>query len=572
MFIGIIALAIFLRFWQLAYVPISPDWDEAALGYNAYSILKTGRDEYGTFLPRVLRSYDDYKPPLYAYLAVPSIAAFGLNTWAVRLPSAVMGVLAVIGTYFLVLELFSQKAQSSKSKGQINVKAQKNKKLDFGFDLAFGFWHLDLSEKVALLSSLLLAVSPWHLQFSRIAFEANTGVTLNIWGLVALFRGLRSLPWMILSAFIFGLSLYAYHSERIFVPLVLIIVSFLWRKELFHNPRRLIFPIVIGVLTVAPLLPVVFDKTSITRLRGTSTLSDQTGLLMRSVAKLEDDRKSGRVIGSLLDNRRIVYAKTLLDGYISHFSLRWLFLTGDNDRHHAPDNGLMYLWELPFLLMGMYAVWKRGGKVAKLLLSWVLIAPVAASPTSETPHAIRTLVFLPALQICTAVGLIHLSRLTIHYSRFTRRNARLLLNVGIVGALLFIGLNIMYYFHMYYAHLNHEYSKFWQYGYEEAVRYAEARKAQYDKIVVSTTLEQPHMFFLFYTQYDPVTYLAGGGTASGGFAEVKNRFDKYEFRPIPYWRLENHDGRTLYIGSPREMPNAYTIKYLNGEDAMQISQ
>ncbi|MBI5019248.1 hypothetical protein HZB58_03170, partial [Candidatus Gottesmanbacteria bacterium] len=81
-FIIIIILAAFLRLWQLGNVPVSPDWDEAALGYNAYSILKTGKDEYGIFLPRTLRSFDDYKPPLYTYLAIPAVAAFGLTTWA----------------------------------------------------------------------------------------------------------------------------------------------------------------------------------------------------------------------------------------------------------------------------------------------------------------------------------------------------------------------------------------------------------------------------------------------------------------------------------------------------------
>src|SRR3989344_9071437 len=158
LFILIIALAAFLRLWQLGNVPISPDWDETALGYNAYSILKTGRDEYGTFLPRTLRSFDDYKPPLYAYLAVPSVAFFGLNTWAVRLPAAVMGVLAVIGTYVLVIELFRQ--LHTKAKKQIS---------EFS------------AEASSLLAAFLLAISPWHLQFSRIAFEANIGVTLNIW-------------------------------------------------------------------------------------------------------------------------------------------------------------------------------------------------------------------------------------------------------------------------------------------------------------------------------------------------------------------------------------------------------
>jgi len=537
-FIGIIVLASFLRLWQLGNVPVSPDWDEAALGYNAYSILKTGRDEYGTWLPRTLRSFDDYKPPLYTYLAIPSVAVFGLNTWATRLPSAVMGILAVAGTYYLAVILMGKKQSMA-----------------------------------TLIAPFLLAISPWHLQFSRIAFEANTGITLNIWGLVALFRGLTSLPWMAFSAILFGLSLYAYHSERLFVPLLLVIVAVLWRKELFADRKKLAVGIIVGFLTVLPLIPVVLDKTSVTRLKGTSSLSDQTGLLMRSVAKLESDRQTGNVIGAVFDNRRIVYAKTLLDGYISHFSFRWLFLTGDNDRHHAPDNALLYLWELPFILTGLFVVWRGGGRLAALLFGWLLIAPIAASPTSETPHAIRSLVSLPALQLFTAVGLVEWGK----YIRalMLRQKGAGRWGVALVASAVIFGMlgNTAYYFHMYYGHLNREYSKFWQYGYAQAVEYAEANKSKYGKIVVSTSLEQPHMFFLFYTKYDPAKYLAAGGTSSGGFAEVRNRFDVYEFRPISDWSKEIHDGSVLYIGSPKEIPGGtMVIPYLDGTDAMRVSE
>jgi len=536
-FISIIILSIFLRFWQLGSIPISPDWDEAALGYNAYSILKTGRDEYGTFLPRTLRSFDDYKPPLYTYLAVLPIAMFGLNTWSVRLPSAIMGVLAVIGTYYLVEELYRKR-----------------------------------KTHVSLLSSLFLAISPWHLQFSRIAFEANSGLTLNIWGLVAFFKGLSSVSWMAFSAFLFGLSLYAYHSERVFVPLLLLVVASVWKKELFADKKKVLIGILIGLITVAPLIPVILDKTSVIRLKGTSSLSDQTGLLMRSVAKLKDDQVIHNRYGVVFDNRRIVYAKTLLDGYISHFSFRWLFFTGDNDRHHAPDNALMYLWEMPFLLWGIYLVWRGGGKIGILFLSWLFIAPIAASPTNETPHAIRTLVFLPVLQMLTAIGvsegIAHIKSYVSDVSRYIR-----LIGFGVLGGIcVFAVANIIFYFHMYYGHLNHEYAKFWQYGYQRAVAYKQGHKQKYTKIVVSTSLEQPHMFFLFYTKYDPKKYLLDGGTSSGGFAEVKNKFDIYEFRPIKVWNTEVHDGSILYIGSPMEVPVGSVISYPDGTDAMHISE
>src|SRR4030067_3286673 len=97
----IIIIGGILRLWQLGQIPPSPDWDEVALGYDGYSIIQTGRDEYGKFLPIVLRSFDDYKPALYSYLTIPSILIFGLNVFAVRLPSAIFGILSVIAVYFL---------------------------------------------------------------------------------------------------------------------------------------------------------------------------------------------------------------------------------------------------------------------------------------------------------------------------------------------------------------------------------------------------------------------------------------------------------------------------------------
>src|SRR3989344_9183178 len=104
----VILAALILRLWQLGNVPPSPDWDEAALGYSAYSIMETGKDEYGKSLPVILRSFDDYKPALYVYLIIPFINILGLNIISIRLPSAIFGTVAVIGTYFLVRQLFDK--------------------------------------------------------------------------------------------------------------------------------------------------------------------------------------------------------------------------------------------------------------------------------------------------------------------------------------------------------------------------------------------------------------------------------------------------------------------------------
>jgi len=106
--LGTFLLAFILRFNSLSSNPPSLDWDEASIGYNAYSILKSGRDEYGSFLPLEIRSFGDYKPALYVYFAIPFVAIFGLSELAVRLPSAIFGTLAVIATYFLVKEIFDR--------------------------------------------------------------------------------------------------------------------------------------------------------------------------------------------------------------------------------------------------------------------------------------------------------------------------------------------------------------------------------------------------------------------------------------------------------------------------------
>src|SRR3990167_5685800 len=146
--LAIIILAVVLRFYRLGTTPPSLYWDEASLGYNAYSILETGRDEHGEFLPITrFKAFGDYKPPGYIYASVPSIALFGLNEFAVRFPSAFSGILTVILAYLIAKKLFEKEA-------------------------------------IALLTSFLLAISPWHLQFSRGAFEANLGLffsTLGIW-------------------------------------------------------------------------------------------------------------------------------------------------------------------------------------------------------------------------------------------------------------------------------------------------------------------------------------------------------------------------------------------------------
>src|SRR3990172_3711920 len=113
----ILILAAVLRFWHISQNPPSLYWDEASLGYNAYSILKTGRDEHGKFLPFTnFAAFGDYKPPGYIYFSVPSVGVFGLNEFAIRFPSAFFGILTVLLAYFLTKKLFENPDSNFKIK------------------------------------------------------------------------------------------------------------------------------------------------------------------------------------------------------------------------------------------------------------------------------------------------------------------------------------------------------------------------------------------------------------------------------------------------------------------------
>lgn len=524
----ILALASFLRLWKLGEVPISPDWDEVSLGYNAYSIMQTGRDEYGAFLPVVLRSYDDYKPALYSYLTIPSIKLFGLNTWAVRLPSAIFGILAVLATFFLVKELFK-------------------------------------SERLALTVSFLLAISPWHIQFSRVAFESNVGLAFNIFAIMFFLKGLKRDVFLFISIIFASLSLYVYQSEKVFTPLIFVVLLIIYREEIFQKTKKILaLAVILGLVLSFPMLAFLLtNKNSLERAKGVSVFSEQLPYVFTQRTLNDKSRKD--LIGELVDNRRVYFAKEVVSGYLSHFDLNWLFISGDLGRHHAPNMGLLYIFELPFVLIGLYKLLRFQDRKAKfLIISWFLIAPIPASITSGVPHAVRTLNFLPTFQIFTALGLLF-------FADAVRKRYKALL----VPLFLVFALNFFYYLDQYFVQQNFYTAKDWQYGYKETIRELSKIQNKYDKIIVSNQppMDQSYMFFLFYLKYDPSVYQKLGQYASGGFRE-NHKFGNYEFRPIN-WPRELKDGKTLFVGRDGDIQGGqelFRIYYPDGTVAMKIAK
>src|SRR3972149_9042149 len=101
----VLAIASFLRLWKISEVPVSLFGDELDVGYHAYSILKTGRDYSGNFMPIHFQSLAEWRTPLYLYSAVPTVALFGISPLGVRLPAAIFGVANIWLLYLLVREL-----------------------------------------------------------------------------------------------------------------------------------------------------------------------------------------------------------------------------------------------------------------------------------------------------------------------------------------------------------------------------------------------------------------------------------------------------------------------------------
>ena len=529
--ITIILLAASLRFYQLGHNPPSLDWDETAHGYNAYSILKTAKDEYGKFLPLYFRSFDDYKPPLYTYLVVPSIAIFGLSDFAVRFPSALLGVAAVVFTYLMVFELFKNKTLS-------------------------------------LLSAFFLATSPWHLQFSRVAFETNSAIFWSVFGTWAFLKGIKAqdlkiIWWMTVAALAFGLNLFMYHNARVFIPIFSLSLLILFRQKLIQNFRYLILPAIVSLVFIAALLPIITSVAGQLRYKGTAIFADVSPQYKASALIAQDEEQDATAIGKILHNRRFVYLPILLENYLSHFRITYLFQTADMERHHAPLVGLLYLWDLPFILSGIFFTLSKNFdfKAKIIIFWWFLIAPIASSVTWGVPHALRSEIYLPTYQIFTAIGL---------YTLYSHSKKRRLFILPILFLFLF---NFAFYLHQYYIHMPTEYSRAWLYGRKQAAEFTEQVKHQYQRVIVSTKLEQPHEFWLYYTKYDPATYQEEGGTVSGGFLEDRNKFDKYIFKPIDF-RIQSREAKTLFVGLPDEFPKDAVIlkkiNYLNNQPAIYI--
>jgi 4-amino-4-deoxy-L-arabinose transferase-like glycosyltransferase len=527
-FTVVIILASFLRFYKFPAVPPSLNWDEVSIGYNAYSVLKTGRDEFGTFFPKYFRSLDDYKPPVYIYLTSLSIALFGYNDFAVRFPSALSGVVLVCLVYLIVRELIILK---DKKKTEIFPDPR--------------------NSSAPYLAAFIFSITPWAVQFSRMASEANVGAMFLFLGILLFLRSVRKSGWgIVFSLIAFALSSYSYQSYRLLAPLTGIILVEIYGKTLWKFPKKIIAVSgVVIILIISSMALDLFNPEVQARFQGTNVINWTKNAFGDTVFSRNEKEMAYDAKLNINLSRRLFHdsgifpsAHLVLSGYFAHFSPEFLFFDTTQKWNHTPSMGLLYVFMIPLIILGIYCFIRKTGKPGRFFVfGFLFIIPLPSALTWDVPHPIRV---FPASVIYAIFGAYGAAYLLEHF-----RKALFRINIALVVFLSVSLFSLYHYAHQYFIHLPAERAGRWQFGRKELALYLKDYGHGYDRIFISPELEWPYIFMLYYLKYDPDSYLQEGGTVSGGWAEKENHFANLYFKNFDIKDIKTGE-RILIAGQP----------------------
>ncbi len=445
----VLLLAAILRLIGLTQYPVGFTPDEASFGYDAYSILLTGKDQWGNTLPLILKSFGDYKAPIYAYLTVPSVFIFGLNKFAVRLPNAILGVLAVYVVYLLVTKLFKNK-------------------------------------NIGLITAFLVAISPWHIMMSRGAFEANL-ITLFI--PLGIYLYLQEKYY--LSAITFGLTMFTYHTGKFLAPLIFVLLVFLYHK----NIKKLIKPTMVFLFFIALTIFTILGGAGGRVIERSIT---QGALEDGAKVKIENiNNGMNPIVARLLHNKYQIVASRFVYNYRQYFSLKFLLFEGPAETTYGMMKGLGVLTYLEMLgfLTGLYFLIRSKNidpKIKYLILLWLLIAPVPASLATGVGYAAnRSVSMIPVIQVISGFGLFNLidKRIYLKY---------IALIIALVGLTVFIK---KYLIESPITSAQGMLSKNLMIANEYV-----AKSAGNDTVIVPRTLSEPQIYIAFVSKMDPRFY------------------------------------------------------------------
>ena len=450
--IGLILLALvglLARFYKFGQVPLSLYWDEVAIGLDARSLLETGKDLNGnSWLQSLFISYGDYKAPVYIWLVTALGRFFSINQFTIRLPS-LLAFLATVWVFYKLVKLTSTK-----------------------------------NSLLPILATSSLAIMPWSIHFSRIGMESHLSLfflTLSIYLLVASAK-LKKPFLLILSALVAVTGIYTYISLRIIAP-ILFVLSFI----IYHRPFSkknilnlssglILITLGIFILTRSPF----YSLSQAYRLSNDNLVTSTT-YIDKSV-KVQGD--SSTIFSRLAHHRYLYKTQEYLQNYFTHFSPKFLSLTGDpNLRHHSGFGGELLVTQTIFMIIGLYSLFKlKDKRITFLVLFWILLSPIISSLVNEVPHASRAIYLIVPLAWLIGLGLNRLS--------FKR---------PLVVSLVFIalGLNLFFYLHDYFSHYPNRSAVSWLNPYKQTALVLQDKPK--DKTVyITNQFYKPELYLSFY--------------------------------------------------------------------------
>jgi len=471
----VFGVALFLRIYKIESVPYGFHVDEVKVGWNAYSLLKTGMDDKGNKLPLYYDSFGDFRPAGLIYLIIPSIVVFGNTILAVRFPFVLIGALTVIAIYFLVLEIFgSQK------------------------------------KYLGLIASIFLALNPWHIITSRATSESIVVIFLTIWGLyffIKLFRKNNFIN-MFLSYFSFVLAFFFYHNIRVLAPIFILVLIFFYRLVFLKKIK--IKQILIFVALLLTTGMVFLSPEARCRASQVSLKSDFK--VLYEVTKMPTEEGPGHVfVARAFHNRIAAYIRRFAEEYREYFSTS--FLTGVSAkpiRYSVPQVGLITYLELIMIIIGIFFVSKK--KELLVILALLMVAPLPAAVTIEdTPNMQRAILMIPFLVILAAYGFSKLTNLPKKWKFIS-----IVLGIGYFA-------NFIYFSHMYFVHQKMSIASYYRNGGNvELIKKINEIGSGYKKIVLTNSPDSLYPWLAFFGEIDPSLFNQSYKTINNGVRTFKN--------------------------------------------------
>ncbi|MCS7092099.1 MAG: glycosyltransferase family 39 protein [Patescibacteria group bacterium] len=523
----IFIFAFVLRFWNIEKIPPSLNWDEISHGYNAYSILKTAKDEWGEFMPLIFRAYGDYKLPVYIYFTAPSIAVFGLNELGVRFVSIIFGSLAVLFTYFLSKEIFKDK---------------KNK------------------EFIAILATFFVAIEPWTFFISRGAFEANLAFSFVVLGILLFFKSFQNALFLPFSFFFLSLSTWTYNSARVFVPAILVFMFLIYRKNLIYISKteksKFFISVAILVFMIIPMFVQLITPVGQARYSKVSIIDEGA---INEINELRRVSEYPDFIDRILYNKGTYFVWHFAQNLLSHFEVSYLFTNGGSHyQFSVPGYGLLNKANIVFFYLGLVFVIFSKLKNKYLIIFWLISGTFASSLTRESPHVLRSVTMLPVPMIITSYGLVS--------SYFFLKEKLILFKkykvVFVVFYILTFWTFAEEYLRNYFSQYALRYSQAWQYGYKQALDYVKRNYSNYDRIVFTKKYGEPHMFVLFYLKWDPAKYIQDQNL--NRFFQSNwwwvDGFDKFVF--VNDWQINDKIESNIFVTESKKEIDCSLVKCL----------